>query len=64
MKVKIPDSRILATIDEIRNPVVPLGLDSVCVGTLARSRKYKYGQTFKSGLDACTTAVAVHCTSD
>ena len=25
MKVKIPDSRILATIDEIRNPVVPLG---------------------------------------
>ena len=24
MKVKIPDSRILATIDEIRNPVVPL----------------------------------------
>ena len=26
MKVKIPDSRILATIDEIRNPVVPLAL--------------------------------------
>ena len=24
MKVKIPDSRILADIDEIRNPVVPL----------------------------------------
>ena len=27
MKVKIPDSRILATIDEIQNPVAPLGLD-------------------------------------
>ena len=27
MKVKIPDSRILTTIDEIRNPVVPLGDD-------------------------------------
>ena len=27
MKVKIPDSRILATIDEIRNPVVPLDPD-------------------------------------
>ena len=31
MKVKIPDSRVLATIDEIRNPVVPLDI-SACAG--------------------------------